>query len=96
MADLSVYSGVHSAAEDLLQKFEHARACRLAVSWSTAPILVAGIEARRIDPQPCRHRHAAQSGKVAPGSDVTLEGSGVAIAVAGGASDVYFAARNSA
>jgi len=47
MADLGVYSsiGVRSAADELFRRFEQARACRLAVIWSTAPMLVARIEA---------------------------------------------------
>src|SRR6516164_3996524 len=91
MADLGVYSsiGVRSAADELFRRFEQARACRLAVIWSTAPMLVARIEAgeaadvlilSRADIDTLR-----KTGKIAPGSDVTLAGSGVAIAVKAGA-----------
>jgi len=110
MADLGVYSsiGVRSAAEELFRRFEQARACRLAVTWSTAPMLVARIEAGETADVLILSRAGIdtlrKTGKIAPGSDVTLAGSGVAIATllkaksiaysepsAGGASGVYFA-----
>jgi molybdate transport system substrate-binding protein len=91
MADLVVYSsiGVRSAAEELFCKFEHARACRLAVTWGTAPMLVARIEAGEAADVLILSRAGIdtlhKAGKIAPGSDVTLAGSGVAIAVKAGA-----------
>jgi len=47
MTDLSVYSsiGVRSAAEELFRRFEKQTGDRLAVTWGTAPMLVARIEA---------------------------------------------------
>ena len=47
MTDLSVYSsiGVRSAAEELFREFEKQNGSRLAVTWGTAPMLVARIEA---------------------------------------------------
>jgi len=46
MAELVVYStiGVRSAAEELFRKFEKENACRLNVTWGTAPMLVTRIE----------------------------------------------------
>jgi molybdate transport system substrate-binding protein len=91
MADLVVYSsiGVRSAAEELFRGFEHARACRLAVTWSTAPMLVARIEAGETADvlilSRARIETLRKAGKVATGSEVTLAGSGVAIAVKAGA-----------
>jgi len=91
MADLGVYSsiGVRSAADELFRRFEQARACRLAVIWSTAPMLVARIEAGEAADVLILSRAGIdtlrKTGKIAPGSDVTLAGSGVAIAVKAGA-----------
>ena len=47
MAELAVYStiGVRSAAEELFRKFGKEHTCRLTVTWGTAPMLVARIEA---------------------------------------------------
>ena len=47
MTDLTVYSsiGVRSAAEELFRRFEKQDGNRLAVTWGTAPMLVARIEA---------------------------------------------------
>ena len=47
MGELTVYSsiGVRSAAEELFRKFEKQNGSRLAVTWGTAPMLVARIEA---------------------------------------------------
>jgi hypothetical protein len=46
MNELSIYSsiGVRSAAEDLFRIFEKQNDSRLAVTWGTAPMLVARIE----------------------------------------------------
>ncbi len=95
MTDISVFStiGVRSAAEDLFQRFEtasdHKLAVRLTVTWGTAPMLVKRIEGGEtadvlILSRASIDRLKAQ-GKIAPGSDVTLAGSGVAIAVKAGA-----------
>jgi len=95
MAELSVYStiGVRSAAEDLFQNFEKASGHRLAVTlkvtWGTAPMLVKRIEGGEIADVLILSRagidQLSKQGKIAPGSDVTLAGSGVAIAVKAGA-----------
>ena len=47
MTELSVYSsiGVRSAAEELFRNFERQNGSRLAVTWGTAPLLVARIVA---------------------------------------------------
>jgi molybdate transport system substrate-binding protein len=92
MTELSVYSsiGVRSAAEELFRKFEKQNGSRLAVTWGTAPMLVARIEAgERADVLILSRAGIdalGKQGKVAPGSEVTLAGSGVAIAVKAGAS----------
>ena len=91
MPELAIYSsiGVRSAADELFQKFEKTSGHKLAVTWGTAPMLVKRIEGGEtrgcVDLQPCRYRSLRKQGKIAPGSDVTLAGSGVAIAVKAGA-----------
>ncbi|MGB6565850.1 MAG: substrate-binding domain-containing protein, partial [Xanthobacteraceae bacterium] len=91
MAELSVYStiGVRSAAEELFHNFEKASGHKLAVTWSTAPTLVKRIEGGEIADVLILSRagidQLKNQGKIAPGSDVTLAGSGVAIAVKAGA-----------
>ena len=91
MAELSIFSsiGVRSAAEDLFRKFEQVKACRLAVTWGTAPMLVARVEAGEQADVLILSRAGIDKlrdqGKIAAGSDVTLAGSGVAIAVKKGA-----------
>jgi molybdate transport system substrate-binding protein len=90
MVDLTVYSsiGVRSAAEELFRKFEKQSACRLAVTWGTAPMLVGRIEAgERADVLILSHAGIdalRKQSKVLAGTDVTLAGSGVAIAVKAG------------
>ncbi len=91
MAELTVYSsiGVRSAAEQLFRIFEKENSCPLAVTWGTAPMLVARIEAGETADVLILSRAGIDAlrkkGKVATGSDVTLAGSGVAIAVKAGA-----------
>lgn len=91
MNELSVYSsiGVRSAAEELFRKFEKQGGSRLAVTWGTAPMLVARIEAGERADVLILSRAGIDSlikhGKILSGSDVTLAGSGVAIAVKAGA-----------
>jgi molybdate transport system substrate-binding protein len=91
MAELTVYSsiGVRSAAEQLFRKFEKEHSCSLAVTWGTAPMLVARIEAGETADVLILSRAGIDAlrkkGKIAAGSDVTLAGSGVAIAVKAGA-----------
>ena len=91
MTELSVYSsiGVRSAAEELFRQFEKQNDNRLAVTWGTAPMLVARIEAGERADVLILSRAGIDTlrkqGKVLPGSDVTLAGSGVAIAVKQGA-----------
>jgi molybdate transport system substrate-binding protein len=91
MTDLSVYSsiGVRSAAEELFRRFEKQNGGRLAVTWGTAPMLVARIEAGERADVLILSRAAIDAlqkqGKIISGSDVTLAGSGVAIAVKAGA-----------
>jgi len=91
MTDLSVYSsiGVRSAAEELFRKFEKQNGSRLAVTWGTAPMLVTRIEGGEHTDVLILSRAGIDTlrkqGKVLSNSDVTLAGSGVAIAVKGGA-----------
>jgi molybdate transport system substrate-binding protein len=91
MAELTVYSsiGVRSAAEELFRNFETQKGIALAVTWGTAPMLVARIEAGERADVLILSRAGIDTlitqGKIVPGSDVTLAGSGVAIAVKAGA-----------
>lgn len=91
MAELTVYSsiGVRSAAEDLFRKFETTSGHRLAVTWGTAPMLVKRIEGGEFADVLILSRagidQLSKQGIIAPGSDVALAGSGVAIAVKAGA-----------
>jgi molybdate transport system substrate-binding protein len=91
MPDLTVYSsiGVRSAAEELFRKFEKQNGSRLAVTWGTAPMLVARIEAGERADVLILSRAGIDAlhkqGKILSGTDVTLAGSGVAIAVKAGA-----------
>ena len=91
MSEISVYSsiGVRSAAEELFRNFEKHDGSRLSVTWGTAPMLVARIEADERADVLILSRAGVDAllkqAKVLPGSDVTLAGSGVAIAVRAGA-----------
>src|SRR5271169_4694560 len=91
MAEIKVYSsiGVRSAAEGLFGQFEKTSGHRLAVTWGTAPMLIKRIESGESADVLILSRAGIdgllKQGKVAPGSDVTLAGSGVAIAVKVGA-----------
>ena len=88
---LTVYStiGVRSAAEELFRNFEKASGHKLAVTWGTAPMLVKRIEGGETADVLILSRagidQLSKQGKIAPGSDVALAGSGVAIAVKAGA-----------
>jgi molybdate transport system substrate-binding protein len=87
MAELTIYSsiGMRSAAEQLFRIFEKENSCPLAVTWGTAPMLVARIEAGETADVLILSRAGIDAlrkqGKIAAGSNVTLAGSGVAIAV---------------
>lgn len=91
MSELTVFSsiGVRSAAEELFRKFEQHSGGRLAVTWGTAPMLVARIEAGERTDVLILSRAAIDTlhkqGKILSGTDVTLAGSGVALAVKAGA-----------
>jgi molybdate transport system substrate-binding protein len=91
MTELSVYSsiGVRSAAEELFRKFEQQTGRRLAVTWGTAPMLVARIEAGERTDVLILSRAGIDTlhkqEKIVSGTDVTLAGSGVAIAIKAGA-----------
>jgi molybdate transport system substrate-binding protein len=91
MVELTIYSsiGVRSAAEELFRQFETTSGHKLAVTWGTAPMLVKRIESGESADVLILSRAGidalSKQGKVAPGSDVTLAGSGVAIAVKAGA-----------
>jgi molybdate transport system substrate-binding protein len=91
MAELSVYNtiGVRSAAEELFQNFEKTSGHKLAVTWGTAPMLVKRIESGESADVLILSRagidQLGKQGKIAPGSDVILASSGVAIAVKAGA-----------
>jgi molybdate transport system substrate-binding protein len=91
MNELTVYSsiGVRSAAEELFRRFEKHSGTRLEVVWGTAPMLVARIEAGERADVLILSRAGVEGllkkGQILSGSDVTLAGSGVAIAVKAGA-----------
>jgi molybdate transport system substrate-binding protein len=91
MAELTIYSsiGVRSAAEELFRQFGKTSGHALAVTWGTAPMLVKRIETGETADVLILSRAGidalSKQGKIVPGSDVTLAGSGVAIAVKGGA-----------
>jgi molybdate transport system substrate-binding protein len=91
MPELAIYSsiGVRSAADELFQKFEKTSGHKLAVTWGTAPMLVKRIEGGETSDVLILSRAGidtlSKQGKIAPGSDVALAGSGVAIAVKAGA-----------
>jgi molybdate transport system substrate-binding protein len=91
MAELVVFStiGVRSAAELLFAQFDKTSGHKLAVTWGTAPMLVARIEAGETADVLILSQAGINAlrkrGKIAAGSDVTLAGSGVAIAVKAGA-----------
>jgi molybdate transport system substrate-binding protein len=91
MAELTIYSsiGMRSAAEQLFRIFEKENSCPLAVTWGTAPMLVARIEAGETADVLILSRAGIDAlrkqGKIVAGSDVTLAGSGVAIAAKAGA-----------
>ena len=91
MAELTVFStiGVRSAAEELFRNFETASGHKLAVTWGTAPMLVKWIEdgesADVLILSRAGIEQLSKQGRIAPGTAVTLAGSGVAIAVKAGA-----------
>lgn len=91
LAELTVYSsiGVRSAAEDLFGRFEKSSGHKLTVTWGTAPMLGKRIESGERPDVAILSRAGIDAlktlGRIAPGSDVTLAGSGVAIAVKAGA-----------
>jgi molybdate transport system substrate-binding protein len=91
MAELTIYStiGVRSAAEELFVRFERTSGHKLAITWGTAPMLVKRIEGGESADVLILSRagidQLKKQGKIAAGSDVTLAGSGVAIAVKKGA-----------
>jgi molybdate transport system substrate-binding protein len=91
MAELAIYStiGVRGAAEQLFRAFEEEHACRLSITWGTAPMLVTRIENGESADVLVLSRAGidglAKQGKIEPGTDVALAGSGVAIAVKAGA-----------
>jgi molybdate transport system substrate-binding protein len=86
-----VYStiGVRSAVEQLVPQLEQASSGELAITWGTAPMLVKRIESGETADVLILSRAGldalSKQGMVAPGSDVTLASSGVAIAVKAGA-----------
>jgi molybdate transport system substrate-binding protein len=91
MAELTIYSsiGVRSAAEMLFQKFEQQNGHKLVLTWGTAPMLGKRVESGETADVLILSRAGIDTllkqGRIAPGSDVTLAGSGVAIAVKAGA-----------
>jgi molybdate transport system substrate-binding protein len=91
MTDLTVYSsiGVRTAAEELFRRFEKQNGSRLAVCWGTARMLVARIEAGERADVLILSRAGIDAlrkqKKISSGTDMTLAGSGVAIAVKAGA-----------
>jgi molybdate transport system substrate-binding protein len=91
LADLKIYStiGVRSAAEDLFRRFEEASGHTLTLTWASAAMLIKSIEAGETADVLILNRAGIDAmkaqGKIAPGTDVSLASSGVAIAVKAGA-----------
>jgi molybdate transport system substrate-binding protein len=90
-AELKVYStiGVQGAVEELVPQFEKASGHKLAITWATAPMLVRRIEAGETADVLILSRAGidtlSKEGKIAPGFELTLASSAVAIAVKAGA-----------
>jgi len=91
LAELKVYStiGVRSAAEELFRRFEETSGHRLTLTWASAAMLIKRIEAGETADVLILNQAGIDAmkaqGRIAPGSDVTLASSGVAIAVKAGA-----------
>lgn len=91
MTGLKVYStiGVRGPVEELVPHLERASGQKLAITWGTAPMLVKRIEGGEVADVLILSRAGldalCKQNKIAPGSDVTLASSGVAIAVKAGA-----------
>jgi molybdate transport system substrate-binding protein len=91
LAELKIYStiGIKSAAEDLFRRFEETSGHRLTLTWASAAMLIKSIEAGETADVLILNRAGIDAmkaqGKIAPGSDVSLASSGVAIAVKAGA-----------
>jgi molybdate transport system substrate-binding protein len=89
--DITVYSsiGVRSAADDLFRRFATTSGHQVAVMWGTAPMLVKRIDGGETADVLILSRAGIDElkaqGKIVPGSEVMLAGSGVAIAVKAGA-----------
>lgn len=90
-AELKIYStiGVKGAVEQLVPQFEKASGHKLAITWATAAMLVKRIEGGETADVLILTRAAidtlSKEGKIAPGSEVTLASSGIAVAVKAGA-----------
>jgi len=90
-AELKVFStiGVQGAVEQLIPQFEKASGDKVTVTWATAAMLVKRIEGGEAADMYILTRSGidalAKEGKVAPGSEVTLASSGIAVAVKAGA-----------
>jgi molybdate transport system substrate-binding protein len=88
---MKIYStiGVRGPVEALVPRLEKICGCTVDITWGTAPMLVKRIEAGETADVLILSRAGFDSlskqGKIAPGSDVTLASSGVAIAVKAGA-----------
>jgi molybdate transport system substrate-binding protein len=91
LAELKVYStiGVRSAAEELFRLFEETSGHRLTLTWASAAMLIKRIEAGETADVLILNQAGIDAmkaqGRIAPGSDITLASSGVAIAVKAGA-----------
>jgi molybdate transport system substrate-binding protein len=91
-AELKVYStiGVQGAVEQLAPLFEKTSGHKLAITWGTAVMLVKRIEGGESADVLILTREGidalTKEGKVAPGTEVTLASSGIAVAVKAGAS----------
>jgi molybdate transport system substrate-binding protein len=91
-AELKVYSsiGVQGAVEQLIPQFEKASGNKITVTWASAAMLVKRIESGETADMYILTRAGidalAKEAKVAPGSDVALASSGIAVAIRAGAS----------
>jgi len=89
--ELKVFStiAVRGAVEELVPRLEQALACSLAITWSTAPLLLKRIETGETADALILSQAGIdalnKSGKIVPGTEVTLASSATAVSVRAGA-----------
>jgi len=88
---LKIFStiAVRGAVEEMVPKLERELACSLAITWSTAPMLIKRIEAGETADALILSQAGIEalnkSGKIVPGTEVTLASSATAVSVKAGA-----------